>query len=464
MSYAKTAYRLASLDQWFSTINTSDLFFFPPLFNYLAGLLCLLEIDRLVAVRLISTVFSSGISPLLFFLMRRFNYSRRASFLAATLFIIAPNSFYFSVTGLVEMTMIFFIVLSLFLFCRSLNPSGKLRSRSQFELLFSASTLGLAVWTKETPLGLIPVYLILLRSDKKLLLKWLSVFLVTISPLVLYSLFSRRYNLLSEIPFGQFDIRNWNADIILRRLVKIVGGDLTIFKSFGLVLFQLFAYLLIRSFVSLTRDQIRRDVLLRFNLLSLAIYVVFFVAFKKKFEHHSLLIFLFCLPPLALYLDRSSIFVRYTCVGLISLSLAYSSLNRCSTIAEKNYLVALQKIEDSTSGAQVYMPMPNIAEYLYQKRKLKLSIVNLGDITMKPLSRKEQWQEIRNLRFDYFLVQRYWAARYRLSLKKRHKFRSRFGLPKLEFHRVKNYGHLVLYKAINTDPKIRKRGTTRKDR
>ncbi|MCP4673927.1 MAG: hypothetical protein GY854_00075, partial [Deltaproteobacteria bacterium] len=62
-SYAETAHRMATQDRWLNDANTKDLFFFPPLFNYLAGLLCFMGLDRLLAVRILSVIFSSGISP-----------------------------------------------------------------------------------------------------------------------------------------------------------------------------------------------------------------------------------------------------------------------------------------------------------------------------------------------------------------------------------------------------------------
>ncbi|MCP4677624.1 MAG: hypothetical protein GY854_19335, partial [Deltaproteobacteria bacterium] len=349
---------------------------------------------------------------------------------------------------MVEMMMIFFIVLSLFLFCKSLSCSNEMRCNSTLSFLLSAGALGAAVWTKETALGLVPVYILLLRNNKLLLIKWAAVFIVTISPLILYSLFSMRYNLVSEIPPGQFSPKNWNADIIIRRLFKIIGGDITVYRSFGLLTSLWFAYLLIRSFVTLTRNQLRQDVLLRFSVISLVIFAVFFVVFKKKFEHHTLLVFLFCLVPLALYLDRTNRIVRAVTIGLIGLSLVLSSSNSCRLSKSQDYVVALKHIESETAGARIYMPLPNIAEYLFQKRKMDLTIVNFSSILKENLSRKQTWRKIRETQFDYVLVQQFWAARYKIPLKKKYELPPRFGLEGRKYRRVKSYGHLVLYKMV----------------
>ncbi len=455
MSYADTAHRLATQDQWLSAVNTRDLFFFPPLFNYLAGLLCFLGLDRLLAVRTISVVFSSGIAPLLYYLARRFDYTRRASVFAAVLFIIAPYSFYYSAIGMVEMMMIFFIVLSLFLFCRSLSCTSEMQCTSTPTFLLSAVALGAAIWTKETALGLIPVYLVLLRRKPLLLIKWGAVFLVSISPLILYSMSSRRYGLVSEIPLGQFAFKNWNADIIIRRLFKIMGGDITVYRSFGLLTTLWFAYLLIRSFATLTRDRLKRDILLRFSVISLAIYAIFFVVFKKKFEHHTLLVFLFCLSPMAIYLDRTNRIVRTATIGLIGLSLMISSSNSCRLFKSRDYIIALKDIERTSAGARVFMPMPNIAEYLHSKKKRDLTIVNYGDILREGLSLKQTWQKMLQVRFDFVLVQRYWAARNRITLKNKYEFPPRRGMPGHMYRRVKSYGHLVLYKLVTGSPPAR---------
>jgi len=76
VAYSWTANRLVMHGGWIDIYGVRDLFFWPPLFNYLAAFPIAFGADRLYAVRIITLIISSLIPPLFYLLILHSGYRR----------------------------------------------------------------------------------------------------------------------------------------------------------------------------------------------------------------------------------------------------------------------------------------------------------------------------------------------------------------------------------------------------
>ena len=168
-AYSYTIANIVKNHSWLHLYNSSDLFFFPPLFNYIASIFVIIGMDRLYAVRLVSILLSSGIPPILFLIMKK-QYSNKVALITAFLWLFLPYAFLFGILGMVESSMIFFLILSIyFLFTKQENKK---------HIFLSALFFAASIWIKETPIGLIPLFFIFVFLKKERILScFFSLFL-----------------------------------------------------------------------------------------------------------------------------------------------------------------------------------------------------------------------------------------------------------------------------------------------
>ena len=133
-----------------------------PLYFYLSYLVSFLAPVRFLALRLVSFLASAALTFGIYLFVKE-KVSKKAAFFSSLVFILSPLSIFYSRLGLIEMTVVTFILLFLFSFERAF---GK---RSKKLAVISGVFLGSAVLTKYTalPFLVIPV-LYLLRSTLKL--------------------------------------------------------------------------------------------------------------------------------------------------------------------------------------------------------------------------------------------------------------------------------------------------------
>ena len=114
-AYSICARNIADNGGWLNLYNSTDLFFFPPLFNWLGALLIKAGMEQLSAVRAVSMVFSSGIPVMIYLLMSKAGAGFKSSIAASFVWIVLPGSFVYGVTGQAESPFIFFSLLSIWL-------------------------------------------------------------------------------------------------------------------------------------------------------------------------------------------------------------------------------------------------------------------------------------------------------------------------------------------------------------
>jgi 4-amino-4-deoxy-L-arabinose transferase-like glycosyltransferase len=272
------------------TLFSNDIMFLPPLFVYLAAILQHAGIELLLSVRLISAVAGALILPLLFLSAR--TYLPNAAALRATLIILPLFSFHlYSRLGQVEMLMLFFIILTLFLLLLAFHQ------QNPFFALAAGWTLGLGVWTKETTIGAIfSIFIFLLFSSGKKI-RFLSQFLLGLTPPFLLLLLFSHYcgqNLLLEIMSSRgYDINMLQLDPLanLIALGTNLGYNLIprLYYPWELIIFLLLAPVLgIFLLGSVIIAALKKDIISRFAFAYLTIHLPFFFLFSRKFDYYLL--------------------------------------------------------------------------------------------------------------------------------------------------------------------------------
>ena len=86
-------------------------------------------------------------------------YSNKVALITAFLWLFLPYAFLFGILGMVESSMIFFLILSIyFLFTKQENKK---------HIFLSALFFAASIWIKETPIGLIPLFFIFVFLKKR---------------------------------------------------------------------------------------------------------------------------------------------------------------------------------------------------------------------------------------------------------------------------------------------------------
>jgi 4-amino-4-deoxy-L-arabinose transferase-like glycosyltransferase len=124
--------------------------FYPPLFSVLTKVSFDLFGASLFSARLVSSVFSI-LSLWVVFELAYTIYGKQAALLSAFLLAVMPGYFWLSRLALLEIMLVFFFMLSLFLFFRWLN------SRKNWLLVLSGLALGFGFLTKYQVIAVVPV-------------------------------------------------------------------------------------------------------------------------------------------------------------------------------------------------------------------------------------------------------------------------------------------------------------------
>jgi 4-amino-4-deoxy-L-arabinose transferase-like glycosyltransferase len=297
-AYAWTANRLVMHGGWMDLYGVRDLFFWPPLFNYIAALPIALGIDRLYAVRIVTLIISSGIPPLFYLLVLRAGYGLRAAWLTALLWIVNPWVLRYSVVGHPDVPLLFFVLLAMMLLQRA-RDDGRVRTA-----ILSAAALAASIWIKETAIGLAPLFPVFLWRRRTLLVAWSLAFTSLILPLLASSFLSTPYGLFFELNNPAVRWNTISLDNVFMNIIKIQGIEPLAEGRFRFTASLLVAVMLVMSVASAWKEIRRGEFLLRFASASLLIFVLFFAIFWKKCIWYAITTYAFLIPFLGVYLAR----------------------------------------------------------------------------------------------------------------------------------------------------------------
>lgn len=368
-AYSFTAWKLANNGGWLSLYGNKDLFFFPPFFNYIAAVLIKSGVDRLYAVRFVSALFSSGILPLIYLLMVRSGHTVIAAFTAALLWFILPGGYFYSVVGTVETTMLFFMLLSAYFMLISISEDSRRLA------VFSAAGLALAIWTKETMVGIIPFFLLIIFiKARKHLAVWIAVFCVMVMPLALQSLLPHDYDLFFEITAPMIIWNSISFDAIILNIADLNGLRFNSYTGFRILLTILILFTVILSFIDLKKEDIKRSFIFQFALGGLLIYVPFFIFFPKKFPYYLLPVCLFISFFMAEFFSRH---MKYGAIYIvIAAGLSFVEINQLADRSDELwYKEAFRMAIMENKDAKVATPLPRKAEYIAQNNNIPVNIV-----------------------------------------------------------------------------------------
>ncbi len=370
VAYAATARRLAEQGGWLDLYGSGDLFFFPPLFNYLAGALIALGAERLAAVRLIAVVAGAGVNTLFFLLMRR-HIGRRAAWIAVPWALLMPVKASYSAVGQVELPMLCAVLAAGYVAFSGADERWRAGG--------SALLLAAAVWIKETALGFIPLFLVLwfFRGERRLAFRAGVLLLLLLLPLFVQTLLPHTYDLFYEVTTPVILFTGLFPDALLLNLLKQFAIEPARLFGFGYAIAVAFALLVAASFRSLDRKTVTADPFLAFSLLSVAVWSLFFLYFPRKFDYYLIPLSLFLLVFVARFLaERPRTAIAATAVMLL-LSLwamqGFASF-REDTIALREILAQAAR---EKPGARVAMTLPRSGEYLAERDGMPIHIVEL---------------------------------------------------------------------------------------
>lgn len=366
LAYSATAANLAENGGWLDLFNSKDLFFFPPLFNWLSGFLIVLGVERVIAVRTVTMLFSSGIPVLIFILLRNFGLTPRRALIAPVFWTLMPGVIFYSTVGQVESPFLFFVLLSVLLFQKEQTFKN---------LIFSAFFLSCGVWIKETAIGFAPAFFVVLALEKDLkkLLQWTASFIVFCSPLFIRSFFSH-YGLFYEL---SNDIIIWgNTDILspFKSILSLVG-----FSTFNYNLHLLANIICLTAVigVNITVFFKERHRTIRFLVLSNLLFLVFFSVFPKQFDYYLLGVVLFTLILTVVAFSKQKIVMTVLAVLLTVLSVTGLEQRTGKWDTYLEVVKMLSEIAENDPGITVGTPFPETVRYIAEKNQLDIKAANL---------------------------------------------------------------------------------------
>ncbi len=374
-AYAWTAGQLAHGAGW-ADLAPRDLFFLPPLCNYLAAGLVALGIDRLIAVRLVTLLLASPIPPLLYLLMRRAGHGERPAVLAALLWAVLPGAFVFSVRGFVETPMLSFVLAAVLLLQRA-RDDGRPSTAA-----FAGIALAAAVWTKETALGFAPLFPLFLWRRWRSQAGWAAGFLVPVVPLAIAGAGPGPQGLLFEVtnPFVRWDLVS--LDTALQNLLRIHGLDPSAPGRATFALGVAVLGLLAASVVAARGEILERRFLPAFGFAAALLYLVFFALFWKKLPYYLLTVYLFLVFFLAAYLARRMV-GAWIYLGLLALLATFGLVQAVRLPAYDDLLAALRTAELQAPGGALLMPHARVADYLVEREGIRLRVVQADRTSCK---------------------------------------------------------------------------------
>lgn len=389
-AYSICAKNIADNGGWFNLYNSTDLFFFPPLFNWLGAILIKAGMEQLSAVRTVSMVFSSGIPVMIYLLMSGAGTGLKSSLAAAVTWIIIPGSIFFGITGQAETSFIFFSLLSIWLFTIS---NGK-----YLNIVLSALSLSIAVWFKETAIGFVPVFLILilLKKEFRLCAVWFSALILFISPLLFQTFLLHHYDLFYEL---SNDLLNWNSVSVVfpfSNLASIAGAGVSDSAAF--------AAFFITAVSSVIVFLKRRDsFIVRYTLLSNIVFIIFFIIFPKKFEYYMLPSMIFSLMTLFIAVSKRTAAVVFSVIFFSAVSVSGLGLRLSGWSSYSDIQNFLKLVEISTKGAVIGTPTPHIQKYIVSSQNMNISIYPLDFFAGSDPDNCRERKDRCILKNDYFL-------------------------------------------------------------
>jgi len=366
-AYAWTAQNLATHGGWLNLYGSDDLFFFPPLFNYLAALVIKLGVDRLYAVRLVTILFSSAIPPLICLLSVRSGLSARAGIIAAALWLILPWGWHLSVAGMVETPWIACLLAALFCAQRG-RQVGQVRDAVLAAILFLA-----ALWIKETVLGTVPLFLWAFWKQKRLLAWWSIVAFAGFAPLAAQSFLPHEYDLFYEITTPIILWNNFSFDPLIANWGIMHGTALAPWQGWGQAFTVFTLIVLVLSIAAVPRAAWREHFILPAAAGFLLIYVPFFMLFPKKFPYYLLPVYLFALFFVGRYLaERLRFAVLY---GAILLLFAVPAIARLADRSdEEDYRTAFSMVLRENPAGRIGLTLPRKAEYVAERAGVPIAL------------------------------------------------------------------------------------------
>lgn len=367
LAYSATAANLAENGGWLNLFNPGDLFFFPPLFNWLSGFLIVLGVERVIAVRTVTMLFSSGIPVLIYIVSRNFGLTPRKAFIGPVFWTLMPGVIFFSTVGQVEAPFLFFVLLSVLFFQKEQTLKN---------LIFSAFFLSCGVWLKETAIGFAPAFFVILvlEKDLKKLLQWTGSFIVFCSPLFIVSFLSQEYGLFYEL---SNDIIIWgNIDTLspFKSILSLVG--FSTFNSNLLLLANIICLITVIS-VNVAVFLKKRDRTIRFMVLSNLLFLVFFSIFPKQFDYYLLGVVLFTLILTVVAFSKQKIVMTVLAVLLTAFSVTGLEQRTGNWDTYLEVVRMLSEVAENDPGVTVGSPFPETVGYIAEKNQLDIKAANL---------------------------------------------------------------------------------------
>ncbi len=395
VAYSVTAQNIVQNSSWLNIYNSPDLFFFPPLFNWLSAILVLSGLEQILAVRTVSMLLSSGIPVLIYLLMTDNCFSKMRSFFASFLWTVFPGSIYYSVAGQVETAFLFFILLSAYF----IQPEKRIVRN----IIISALCFSAAVWIKETSLGFSLVFAVILLIDKeirKLIIWGFSAFTFCL-PLLIQSFIPNEYDLFFEL---NNDLINWGMISFVKPFenIAVLSGLFSVDKLLMTIFVMLtVVFVFISSAVAYKRNS--GSFIVRFSIVSNLVFIPFFIIFPKKFEYYLLPVLLFSVFTFAVLLkEKKEIFML---IALFAVFGSYNGLKWRSFI--RNYydetLDFITLVANENPGATIGTPTPHMAVYIKEKHKLDVKIIPLDFFSGYDPENCRKKEDRCILQNDYFL-------------------------------------------------------------
>ncbi len=398
-AYSATALRIVETGEWFNIYGSNDLFFFPPLFKWFSAVFVLSGFERLIAVRSVAILLSSGIPAVLFLLLKKSGLNSKKALTAAFLWIMFPGATHFSIAGQVETPFIFLALLSFWFFVK--------RDETPFLNLFLlALFISASIWTKETAFGFIPVFVFIMAEKKEFanIFKWSSVTSVLVFPLLVQSFLPHSYDIFYELTNDHI---TWNAVSFIQPFVNMgilmgVTGLpewLTVFLNVCVAAF--FIYCAVFCF-----KKYRNIELVRFSVFSIVIFFVFFSVFPKKFDYYLLPVLLFFLVCFIFTAKDSKVFSAVFAIFVCILS--FNGLYNIKSSLDINYDASVKIIRklsaEEVPWAEVVSPTPEIFRYIAEKKgyNIKFSGIDFTSLEGRKTCMKAKDRCILN--YDYYIT------------------------------------------------------------
>ena len=396
IAYSMCAQNIAVNGGWLNIYNSGDLFFFPPLFNWLGALFIMMGFEQVLAVRTVTILVSSGIPVMIYLLMVKSGQASRIALFTAIIWIVLPGSIIYSIAGQAETPFLFFVLMSAYFFSME---SDKLKN-----ILLSAFFLSVSVWFKETAIGFIPVFLFLFVEKKEFKYGaiWLTILVVFLSPLIAQTFIPHKYDLFFEL---SNDLIKWNDVSVYYPFfyMAALAGFNSATPIFSLIS-AIISALIVIVFSVIAFVKFRQQFIVRFSLISNAIFIPFFIVFPKKFEYYMLPVMIFSLIILCSVIPRNSVFrISFAAVFVaLSVSGLFYRANAWNYYNDINLL--LKKAESISPGSTVGTPTPHIAIYAVSSSGFNLKIKPLDFFTGEDSENCRNKNDRCILKQDFFLA------------------------------------------------------------